>query len=193
MIKRFFLLTCLLWLSACGINNIPSYDEAVNAAWSELLNQYQRRAELIPNLVKTVEKSSNHERSVLNEVVAARSKATQMQLSPELLNDAAAFQQFQSAQEGLSSTLSRLLLVVENYPDLKANENFLQLQSQIEGTDNRIAVARRDYINAVQQLNTELRTYPGKLWHSYFYPEVQAKPQFTASQEVMEVPNIQFN
>jgi len=193
LIQRTLLLFSLLYLSACGINNIPAYDEATTAAWSEVLNQYKRRADLIPNLVKTVQGSADYERGVLNEIVDARSKATQTQLPPEMLNDPQAFQKFQAAQDGLSSALSRLLVVVENYPDLKANQNFLQLQSQIEGTDNRIAVARRDYIKSVQNLNTELRTYPGKLWHSFLHSDVQAKPQFTAPDDVMEVPEIQFN
>lgn len=193
MIKRFFLLLSVMALSACGINNIPTYDEATTAAWSEVLNQYQRRADLIPNLVKTVQGSADYERGVLNEIVEARTKATQTQLPPEMLNDPQAFQKFQAAQDGLSSALSRLLVVVENYPDLKANQNFLQLQSQIEGSDNRIAVARRDYINAVKQLNTELRTYPGKLWHSFLHSDVQPKEQFTAPADAMKVPEIKFN
>jgi len=193
MFKRVVLFFSLLYLSACGINNIPTYDEATTAAWSEVLNQYKRRADLIPNLVKTVQASADYERGVLNEIVEARSKATQTQLPPEMLNDPQAFQKFQAAQDGLSSALSRLLVVVENYPDLKANQNFLQLQSQIEGSDNRITVARRDYINSVKQLNTELRTYPGKLWHSFLHSDVQAKQQFTVEAEAMEVPDIQFN
>lgn len=180
-------------MSACGINNIPTYDEAATAAWSEVLNQYKRRADLIPNLVKTVQGSADYERGVLKEVIEARSKATQTQLPAEMLNDPAAFQKFQAAQNGLSSALSRLLVVVERYPDLKANQNFLQLQSQIEGSDNRIAVARRDYINSVKTLNTELRTYPGKLWHSFLHGDVESKQQFTVEPEAMKVPEINFD
>lgn len=193
MLKKIILLLSCLYLSACGINNIPAYDEATTAAWSEVLNQYKRRADLIPNLVKTVQGSADYERGVLLDVVEARSKATQTQLPAEMLNNPEAFKKFQAAQDGLSSALSRLLVVVERYPDLKANQNFLQLQSQIEGADNRITVARRDYINAVKQLNTELRTYPGKLWHSFLYSDVEAKQQFTVEPEAMEVPEINFN
>ena len=193
MLKNALLIVTMLLLSGCGINNIPSYDEAATAAWSEVLNQYKRRADLIPNLVKTVQGSADYERGVLKEVVEARSKATQVQLPADLLNNPQAFQQFQAAQDGLSSALSRLLVVVERYPDLKANQSFLQLQSQIEGADNRIAVARRDYINAVKNLNTELRTYPGKLWHSFLYSEVKAKQQFTVEPEAIEVPEINFD
>lgn len=191
--KKIGLILGVLFLSACGINNIPTFDEAVSASWSEVQNQYKRRADLIPNLVKTVQGSADYERGVLKEVVEARSKATQMQLPADMLSNPQAFQQFQAVQDQLGSALSRLLVVVERYPDLKANQNFLSLQSQIEGTENRIAVARRDYIQAVQQYNTELRTYPGKLWHGFLYSDLQLKQTFSVPEETMQVPDIQFN
>ena len=147
-------------LSACGFNTIPTEEEKAKAAWSEVLNQYQRRADLIPNLVETVKGYAAHERDVLEAVVEARARATQVQVSPELLQDPAAFQAFQESQSALTGALSRLLAVVENYPDLKANQNFLALQAQLEGTENRIAVARRDYIQAVRDYNLTLRTFP---------------------------------
>ncbi len=139
-------------MSGCGINNIPTYDEEVKAAWSQVLNQYQRRAELVPNLVETVKGYAAHEKEVLTEVVEARAKVSQMKLPDDILSNPEAFKQFQANQDALGSALSRLLVTVERYPDLKANQNFLALQSQLEGTENRIAVARRDYIQAVQTL-----------------------------------------
>ncbi len=192
MFKKLMLISSIFYLSACGINNIPTYDEATTAAWSEVLNQYKRRADLVPNLVKTVQASADNERGILLDVVEARNKATQTQLPADMLNDPAAFKKFQAAQDGLSSALSRLLVVVERYPDIKSNQNFLQLQSQLEGADNRITVARRDYINAVKALNTEIRTYPGKLWHSFLYSDIESKEQFTVEAEAMKVPEIEF-
>ena len=147
-------------LSACGYNTIPTAEEHAKAAWSEVLNQYQRRADLIPNLVETVKGYAAHEKDVLEGVVEARAKATQVTVSPETLTDPEAFKAFQESQSGLTSALSRLLAVVENYPDLKANQNFLALQAQLEGTENRIAVARRDYIEAVREYNTDAQDLP---------------------------------
>ena len=187
------LVMMLIALTGCGINNLPTYDEAVTAAWSEVSNQYQRRADLVPNLINVVQGSADYERSVLNEVVEARTRATQTQLPADMLTNPEAFKQFQAVQDQLSSALSRLLVVVERYPDLKANQNFLTLQTQIEGVENRIAVARRDYIQAVQRYNTEIRTFPGRIWHSILYSDMQPKQQFTVAEEVQQVPNVEFN
>jgi LemA protein len=186
------MLTGLLSLGGCGINNIPTYDEAVNAAWSEVLNQYQRRADLVPNLVNTVKGFAAQEQEVLTAVVEARAKVSQMQLPPDVLTNPEAFQAFQANQDQLTSALSRLLLVVENYPDLKSSQNFLTLQSQLEGTENRIAVARRDYIAAVQRYNTELRTFPGRIWKAILYSDSQVKENFTAAAGTEKAPEVKF-
>lgn len=181
-----------LLLTGCGINNIPTYDEQVKADWSQVLNQYQRRAELVPNLVETVKGYAAHEKEVLTEVVEARARVGQMQLPDNILSNPEAFKQFQASQDALSSALSRLLVVVERYPDLKANQNFLTLQSQLEGTENRIAVARRDYINAVKRYNTELRTIPGRWWKALLYPDSELRENFTVSSDVQQVPKVEF-
>lgn len=166
-------------VSACGVNAIPTKDEAVTAAWSQVLNQYKRRADLIPNLVSVVKGFAAQERDVLTSVVEARSKAIQTNIPTDILTNPEAFKAFQQNQGALSSALSRLLLVVERYPELKSSQNFLTLQSQIEGTENRIAVARRDYITAVQDYNTEIRTFPGMIWKSIFYSDAIAKQNFS--------------
>ena len=158
------LLGLLTSLSGCGVNTIPTLEEQAKAAWSQVQNQYQRRAELIPNLVETVRGYAKQEREVLTQVIEARAKATQIQVNPGQLTDPEALRKFQEAQSQLSGALGRLIAVSENYPDLKSNQNFLALQSQLEGTENRISVARRDYIQAVQSYNTEVRTFPGRLW-----------------------------
>lgn len=180
-------------LSGCGINNIPTFDEAVNGAWSETQNQYKRRADLVPNLIETVKAYAAQEEDVLMQVVEARSKVSQMNVSPETLTDPAAFEQFQQNQGALTSALSKLLVVVENYPELKSNENFLALQSQLEGTENRIAVARRDYIQKVQRYNTELRTIPGRWWRRFMYPDSRIKENFSANEGDTELPKVNFN
>ena len=171
-VARFGLAAIVVTIAGCGINNIPSYDEAVKAAWGQVQNQYQRRADLVPNLVETVKGYAAHESETLQAVVEARAKVSQMNVTPETLNDPAAFKAFEQNQAQLSSALSRLMVVVERYPDLKANQNFLQLQSQLEGTENRISVARRDYVAAVQRYNTEIRTFPGRIWHSVMYSDM---------------------
>jgi len=182
-----------LWLAAmltgCGINTIPTEQEQAKAAWSEVQNQYQRRADLIPNLVNTVKGYAQQEQKVLTEVTEARAKATSVQINANQLTDPEALRRFQDAQAQLSGALGRLLAVSENYPDLKSNQNFLALQSQLEGTENRIAVARRDYIQAVQVYNTEVETYPGRFWASFY----NAKPMatFTTSQENQRAPTVQ--
>ena len=190
--RSLWLVLLLIPLSGCGINNIPTYDEAVKASWSQVENQYKRRADLIPNLVATVKGYASQEKEVLTQVVEARAKATQMQLPKDITSNPEAFQQFQASQDALSSSLARLMVVVERYPDLKSNQNFMQLQSQLEGTENRIAVARKDYIAAVQQYNTELRTFPGRLWHSFLYSDLKVKETFTAPTEAHEAPAVAF-
>ncbi|MGB5718813.1 MAG: LemA family protein [Gammaproteobacteria bacterium] len=190
--KLLILATTVLWLSGCGINNIPTYDEEVKAAWSQVLNQYQRRAELVPNLVETVKGYAAHEKEVLTDVVEARARVGQMQLPDDILSNPAAFKQFQASQDALGSALSRLLVTVERYPDLKASQNFLSLQSQLEGTENRIAVARRDYIQAVKRYNTELRTIPGRWWRDFLYPESELRENFTVSEELQQLPKVDF-
>jgi LemA protein len=179
-------------LAGCGINTIPTLQERAKAAWSEVLNQYQRRADLIPNLVETVKGYASQESKVLTEVVEARAKATQVQLPPDILTNPEAFKKFQEAQGQLSGALARLLAVVENYPDLKSNQNFLALQSQLEGTENRIAIARRDYITAVKDYNTELRTIPGRWWRALLYPDAEIMQNFTVAEETTKVPEVKF-
>jgi len=179
-------------LAGCGINTIPTLQERAKAAWSEVLNQYQRRADLIPNLVETVKGYASQESKVLTEVVEARAKATQVQLPPDILTNPEAFKKFQEAQGQLSGALARLLAVVENYPDLKSNQNFLALQSQLEGTENRIAIARRDYITAVKDYNTELRTIPGRWWRALLYPDSEIMQNFTVAEETTKVPEVKF-
>ncbi|MEE9588473.1 MAG: LemA family protein [Hyphomicrobiaceae bacterium] len=180
-------------LAGCGVNNIPTFDEQAKAAWSEVLNQYKRRSELIPNLVNTVKGFAEQERKVLTDVVEARAKASQVAVPKDILTNPEAFKQFQDAQDGLSGALSRLLVTVERYPDLKSGQNFLTLQSQLEGTENRIAIARRDYIQTVKTYNTELRTIPGRWWKSLLYPEAQPMENFTVSDSETKTPEVKFN
>lgn len=179
-------------IAGCGVNTIPTLQEQAKAAWSEVLNQYQRRADLIPNLVETVKGFAEQESSVLTDVVEARAKATQVQLPPDILNNPEAFQKFQEAQNNLSGALGRLLVVVERYPDLKSNQNFLALQSQLEGTENRIGIARRDYITAVRDYNTEIRTIPGRWWRAVLYPDAEPMQNFTVAEETTKVPEVKF-
>ena len=179
-------------LSGCGYNNIPRLDEQVKAAWSEVLNQYKRRADLVPNLVETVKGFAAQEKTVLTEVTQARASASQMKIPDDILTNPQAFQQFQANQAQLSGALGRLLVTVEKYPDLKSNQNFLALQSQLEGTENRIAVARRDYIQAVQAYNTELRTIPGRWWAALLYPDAKVKETFTITAAEQETPKVKF-
>lgn len=191
-LRWLFMALILLQLSGCGINNIPTYDEQVSAAWSQVLNQYQRRAELIPNLVSTVKGYAAQEKDVLTAVVEARSRVAQTQLPKDVLTDPAAFKTFQENQAQLSSALARLMVVVERYPDLKSSQNFLALQSQLEGTENRIAVARRDYIQSVQQYNTEIRTFPGRIWKAVLYSDSEPKENFSVAEEMKQVPEVDF-
>src|SRR4030095_12055335 len=178
-------------LSGCGVNAIPSYEEQAKAAWSQVMNQYQRRADLIPNLVETVKAAANFERSTLEAVINARAKATQP-IPADILTNPEAMQKFQQSQGELSTALSRLMVIVEQYPNLKANENFLQLQSQLEGTENRISVARRDYIDAVRQYNTELKTIPGRWWAALLYPDAKGMAPVQVDEAATEVPKVDF-
>jgi len=182
------------WLLAgCGINNIPQYDEQVKSAWSQVENQYQRRADLIPNLVETVKGFARQEQETLTAVVEARAKATSIQVDANTLVNPEQLQQFQQAQNQLTGALSRLMMVSERYPELKSNQNFLALQSQLEGTENRIAVARRDFIAAVERYNTEIRTFPGRIWHTLMYSDMPLRENFEATAENAEqAPQVQF-
>ena len=179
-------------LSACGINAVPTQDEQVKAAWSEVLNQYQRRSDLIPNLVNTVKGYAKQEQTVLKEVTEARAHATQMTLPADILSNPQAFHQFEQNQAAISGALGRLLAVSEAYPDLKSNQNFLVLQSQLEGTENRIAVARKDYIDAVQTYNTTLRTIPTRWVAAIFYPDAKPRQTFTISEKAQQAPEVKF-
>lgn len=180
-------------LSGCGINDIPTYDEQVKSAWGQVQNQYQRRADLIPNLVETVKGFAAQEKDTLTAVVEARSKVSSMQVTPELINNPEQLQKFEAAQQQLSGALSRLMVVVERYPDLKSNQNFLALQSQLEGTENRISVARRDYINAVETYNTEIRTFPGRIWHTVMYSDLEIREVYEAAAENADAaPAVKF-
>jgi LemA protein len=183
-----------LLVSGCGINTIPTAEESAKAKWSDVLNQYQRRAELIPNLVETVKGYAAQERQVLEAVINARAKATQTQLQipPDVLTNPEAFQRFQEAQAQLTGALGRLIAISEAYPDLKSNQNFLALQSQLEGTENRIAVARRDYIEAVRVYNTELRTFPGVIWATLLYRNNKPMQTFTIPDEMTKPPQVRF-
>ena len=181
-----------LSVSGCGINNIPTFQEAAKAKWSDVQNQYQRRADLVPNLVETVKGYAKQEREVLEAVTAARARATSVQLPADILTDPEAFKKFQDAQAQLSGALGRLLAVAEKYPDLKSNQNFLALQSQLEGTENRIAVARRDYIDEVRMYNTELRTFPGVIWARTLYASEKPMESFTVAEDVQRNPQVKF-
>jgi LemA protein len=181
-----------LAVSGCGYNSIPTYEEQAKAKWADVQNNYQRRADLIPNLVATVQGYARQEREVLTAVVEARAKATQVRIDASQLTDPEKLKQFQDAQNQLSGALGRLLAISENYPDLKSNQNFLALQSQLEGTENRIAVARRDYIEAVRTYNTELRTFPGVLWASTFFRSNKPMAEFTASDNAQTPPPVKF-
>lgn len=182
----------LLSLSGCGINTVPTKEEAVKAAWGEVQNQYQRRADLIPNLVATVEGFAAQEKDVLVEVTNARARATAVNVSPDQLNDPAAIARFQEAQGALSQSLGRLLLVVEKYPDLKSNQNFLALQSQLEGTENRISIARRDYNAAVQDYNTTIRTFPSIVAAKVIYGAEPKAPFEATAANADQAPTVSF-
>lgn len=180
-------------LSGCGYNDLQTTDEQIKASWSEVVNQYQRRADLVPNLVNTVKGYAAHEKDVLTQVTQARAQVGAMQVTPEVLNDPAAFAKFQAAQGALSGALSRLLVVSENYPQLKADANFRDLQAQLEGTENRIAVARNRYIKSVQDYNVTVRSFPSNLTAKMF--GFQTKANFTVDNEkaISVAPTVSFD
>ena len=182
-----------LGLSGCGYNDMQRGDEQIKASWSEVLNQYQRRADLVPNLVNTVKGFAAQEQTILIQVTEARARVGSIQATPELINDPAAFAKFQQAQAGLSSALSRLLVVSENYPQLKSDANFRDLQAQLEGTENRITVARNRYIKSVQEYNTLIRTFPNNLTAMMF--SYQVKPNFAVEDEkaIAKPPTVSFD
>ena len=179
-------------VSSCGYNTIPTLEETSKARWADVQNQYQRRADLIPNLVETVRGYAKQEKDVLTEVTEARAKATAIHIDANDLSDPVKMQQLQDAQAKLSGALGRLLAVSENYPDLKSNQNFLALQSQFEGTENRITVARRDYVASVQEFNTALRTFPTLLWAKTVFSGTKPMAVFTASEEAQTPPKVKF-
>ncbi|HEX6859834.1 MAG TPA: LemA family protein [Caulobacteraceae bacterium] len=179
-------------LSACGVNTIPTLDEQVKTQWGEVQNQYQRRADLIPNLVNTVQGYANQERDVLTAVTEARASATQVKVDASTITDPAQFEKFQQAQDQLSGVLGRLMMIQERYPDLKSNQNFLALQSQLEGTENRIAIARRDYNEAARKYNTEIRTFPGALWAGTVHRWAKPAQMFQASAGAQNAPTVSF-
>ena len=181
-------------LVGCGVNNLPTYDEQVTSAWSQVENQYQRRADLIPNLVATVKGFAAQEKELLTEVTRLRASVGQVRVDGNLIDNPEMLQRFEAGQARLGSALSRLMVVAERYPDLKSNQNFMALQSQLEGTENRISVARRDYIFAMQQYNTELRTYPGKLWHGWLYPELKPRQDYykATAEQAGQPPSVEF-
>jgi LemA protein len=197
MSRRFFTAVALssvllTTLPSCGYNTLQAQDQAVQASWSEVLNQYQRRAELVPNLVSVVKGYAAHEQKVLTEVTAARASVAGIKATPELVNDPVAFQKFIDAQNQLQGSLSRLLAVSENYPDLKANQNFMDLSASIEGTENRISVARNRYIQSIQSYNSTVRQFPSNL--TAMATGMQVKPQFSVSNEtqISQAPTVSF-
>ena len=193
-LSRLLLLPALaLTLAGCGVNTIPTRDEQVKAAWGEVQNQYQRRADLVPNLVATVKGYAKQESSVLESVTQARASATQVKVDASTITDPAAFAKYQAAQNQLSGVLGRLLAITENYPDLKSNQNFLALQSQLEGTENRVSIARRDYNLAVQDYNIALRTFPTVLWAKTLYGSQKPALPFEAVASAQAAPTVSFD
>ena len=192
LLPLILLLSTTLGLSGCGYNAFQSLDEEAKASWSEVLNQYQRRADLVPNLVNVVKGYAEHEKEVLTDVANARSKVGSMQITPELLNDPEAFARFQAAQGQMTSALSRLMAVVENYPNLKADQGFRDLQAQLEGTENRITVARNRYIASIKDYNVSVRSFPNNLTAMMF--GYKTKPSFTVENEkaISKAPTVEF-
>ncbi len=192
LFRIFLTLFLVTSLTGCGYNTIQSLDERVNASWSEVLNQYQRRNDLIPNIVSSVKAEANFEKSTLVDVINARSKATAIQATTELLNNPESFAKFTQAQNELSSALSRLLVTVEKYPNLNTNKAFQDLRVQLEGCENRIAIARNRYIKSVQSFNTYIRQFPQKFWT--WVLDYQTKPQYSVSDpSITKVPNVNFD
>jgi LemA protein len=194
---RLLILLCTIGVAlasgGCGVNTIPPLDEKVKSSWAQVENQYQRRADLIPNLVATVKGYAQQEKETLIAVTQARAKVGSIQVDGKLIDNPEALNRFEAAQSQLGGALRRLMVVVEKYPDLKSNQNFLALQSQLEGTENRITVARRDYIASVERFNTEIRTFPGRLWHSMMYSDLQIREPYTATTEAADsAPVVEF-
>jgi len=181
-----------LILTGCGVNKIPTDEETAKAKWADVQNQYQRRADLIPNLVATVQRYAQQEQSVLVQVTQARAQATHVSVDASTVSDPAKFQQYEQAQNQLSGVLGHLLSITENYPDLKSNENFLALQSQLEGTENRITIARSDYNEAVRIYNTDLHTFPGVLYAGTLYKAEKPMQPFEATQSAQSAPTVNF-
>ena len=181
-------------LAGCGINNIPTYEQTAKAKWSEVLSQYKRRSDLIPNLVESVKGFAEQEKNVLTSVIEARAKASQAQVNipADVLTNPEAMKRFQDAQNSLGGALRQLLVVAERYPDIKSGQNFLALQSQLEGTENRVAIARRDYIEAVRVYNTELTTFPGRIWRSVMYSSAQPLATFDIPAQEQQTPRVDF-
>ncbi|MEZ0329841.1 MAG: LemA family protein [Dissulfuribacterales bacterium] len=188
----FFVMLLIVQLSGCGYNTIQQQDEAVKAAWSEVLNQYQRRADLVPNLVNVVKGYAEHEKDVLTKVTEARSKVGSIQANEALLNDPEAFKKFQAAQKEMSSALSRLLVVAENYPQLKADGVFRDLQAQLEGTENRITVARNRYIKAVEAYNVTIRSFPSNLTAKFFGHTTKPNFEVENEKDIAKAPKVDF-
>ena len=193
VLRAVMLVLLPLTLAACGVNAIPTKQEIAKAKFADVQTQYQRRADLIPNLVSTVQAFAQQERTVLVQVTQARASATQVKVDASTLTDPAAFQKYQAAQGQLSGVLGRLMAISEKYPDLKSNENFLALQSQLEGTENRISIARNDYNEAVRDYNTTLRTFPSILWAKSFYSSAKPMQMFVASDSAQAAPTVSFN
>jgi LemA protein len=181
----------VIW-ALTSVNAIPKEEENATAAWAQVLNQYQRRADLVPNLVATVKGAAQFEQDTLTAVTEARARVGTMQLSPDILTNPEKMNEFESNQGALTSALSRLMVVVEKYPDLKATQNFSDLQAQLEGTENRIAVARMDFINAVRVYNTALKTFPGVIWHSILYADREPMQQLQVEPAKLDVPKVDF-
>ncbi len=186
------LLTLAVTLAGCGVNNIPTYEQGAKAKWSEVLNQYKRRADLIPNLVESVKGFAEQEKSVLTQVTEARAKATSVQIPADIITNPEAMKRFQDAQNTLGGALRQLMVVAERYPDVKSGANFLALQNQLEGTENRISIARRDYIESVRVFNTEIATIPGRWWRSFMYPTAKEMASFDIPVEETKVPKVDF-
>jgi LemA protein len=180
-------------LAGCGINTIPTQDEATKTAWAEVQNQYQRRADLVPNLVATVKGYAAQEKDVLVAVTQARASATQVKVDASTITDPAAFEKYAAAQDQLSGVLGRLMMIQEQYPDLKSNQNFMALQSQLEGTENRIAIARRDYNETAQKYNTTLRTFPSIIWAKTMYSSQKPAMLFQATAAAQSAPTVSFD
>ncbi|WP_419319078.1 LemA family protein [Caulobacter sp. ErkDOM-E] len=180
-------------LAGCGINTIPTQDEATKTAWAEVQNQYQRRADLVPNLVATVKGYAAQEKGVLVEVTEARASATQVKVDASTITDPATFEKYAAAQDKLSGVLGRLMMIQENYPDLKSNQNFMALQSQLEGTENRITIARRDYNQTAQKYNTTLRTFPSIIWAKTMYSSQKPAVLFQATAAAQSAPTVSFD